>query len=102
MIGNLEKIGCKRVYHPCFQQPVKPHHLPLGQDQDCLQEEGLAELDSYGKVKKVKNTTEMHIDSLQATIISMEVPNWRAMLKLGQRQEKLEKTLCAGKGSRRT
>ena len=45
---------------------------------------------------------EMQINSLQATIISMEVPNLRAMQKLGQCGEKLEKTLCAGKGSRRT
>ena len=46
MIGNLENIGFKRIDHPHFQLPVKPHHLQLGQDQSCLQEEGLAELDS--------------------------------------------------------
>ena len=40
----------------------------------------------------------MQINSLQATIISMEVPNLRAMQKLGQCGEKLEKTLCRWKG----
>ena len=45
---------------------------------------------------------EMQINSLQGTIISMEVTNLRAMQKLGQCGEKLEKKLCAGKGSRQT
>ena len=45
---------------------------------------------------------EMQINSLQATIILMGVPNLRAMQKLGQCGEKLEKTLCTGKGSKRT
>ena len=37
---------------------------------------------------------EMLINSLQATIVSMEVPNLSAMQKLGQCGEKLGKTLC--------
>ena len=45
---------------------------------------------------------ETQSNSLQATIISMEVANLRAMQKLGQCGEKLEKTLCVGKESRRT
>ena len=44
----------------------------------------------------------MQINSFQATIIWMEVPNLRAMQKLGEFRDKLEKTMCTGEGSRRT